>query len=235
MKKLLLIALILFAGNATASSLPDCPSDQSKRYHNCFGAKTSASGQKYVGEFKDDERHGQGTNTWADGDKYVGEFKDGKRHGQGTDTYASGDTYVGEYKDDKPTGQGTYTWANGNTYVGELKDGKRHGQGTNTYANGDIYVGKFKDDERHGQGTFTFSNGVKYAGEWIDGKFADKSKERLAIEMAEKKTNTIYNACLLDKSKEVDMQVSEISKAVYKTCEDIAADPSWYENYKYNK
>ena len=29
---------------------------------------------------------GQGTITSADGDKYVGEFKNGKKHGQGTFT-----------------------------------------------------------------------------------------------------------------------------------------------------
>ncbi len=40
---------------------------------------------KYVGEFKDGKKHGQGTFTYANGDKYVGEFKDGyTKHGQGT-------------------------------------------------------------------------------------------------------------------------------------------------------
>ena len=33
----------------------------------------------YVGEFKDDEYHGQGTHIWLDGIKYVGEFKEGER------------------------------------------------------------------------------------------------------------------------------------------------------------
>ena len=32
-------------------------------------------GGKYVGEFKDDVPHGQGTYAWHDGVKYVGEFK----------------------------------------------------------------------------------------------------------------------------------------------------------------
>ena len=45
-----------------------------------------------------------------DGDKYVGEYKDDKRHGQGTYTYANGDKYVGEYKDDKMTVRG-HTYA----------------------------------------------------------------------------------------------------------------------------
>jgi len=73
---------------------------------------------KYVGEWKDDKYHGQGTQTFGSvdwfGDKYVGEFKDGKKHGQGTYTRANGDKYVGEYKEDKMHGQGTYTFSNGN-------------------------------------------------------------------------------------------------------------------------
>ena len=40
----------------------------------------------YVGEEKDDKRHGQGTLTFSDGSKYVGEWKDGKEHGHGTHT-----------------------------------------------------------------------------------------------------------------------------------------------------
>ena len=34
---------------------------------------------KYVGEYKDGKKHGQGTYTWSDGEKYVGEYKDGKK------------------------------------------------------------------------------------------------------------------------------------------------------------
>ena len=56
----------------------------------------------YVGEEKDDKRHGKGTLTFMDGSKYVGEWKgewkDREYHGQGTLTYPNGTKYVGEYK-----------------------------------------------------------------------------------------------------------------------------------------
>ena len=42
------------------------------------------NGTKYMGEWKDVKKHGQGTETWSNGEKYVGEFKDGKYNGQGT-------------------------------------------------------------------------------------------------------------------------------------------------------
>jgi hypothetical protein len=135
-----------------------------------------ANGDKYVGEFRDDKRHGQGTYTFANGNKYVGEYRDGKRHGQGTYTLANGDKYVGEFRDGKAHGQGTYfsladnQWK-GDKYVGEYMDGKAHGQGTYTLANGDKYVGEFRDDKRHGQGTYTFANGNKYVGEIRDDKY----------------------------------------------------------------
>ena len=57
-------------------ALPECPS--SGYFHNCFGMYVWDDGNKYVGEWKDDKRDGQGTYTYANGDKYVGEFKDGK-------------------------------------------------------------------------------------------------------------------------------------------------------------
>ena len=44
----------------------------------------------YVGEFKDDEYHGQGTHIWLDGIKFVGEFKEGERW-EGVEYYEDGD------------------------------------------------------------------------------------------------------------------------------------------------
>jgi antitoxin component YwqK of YwqJK toxin-antitoxin module len=41
-------------------------------------------GSKYVGEWKDDKRHGCGIEYFPDGKKnYYGEWKDDKRHGRG--------------------------------------------------------------------------------------------------------------------------------------------------------
>ena len=145
MKKFIILSTFFFS--ISVHALPNCPSDTSVRWDNCFGTYTFANGDKYVGEWKDDKKYGQGTYTFANGDKYVGEWKDDKRHGQGTSTYANVDKYVGEFKDDKSHGQGTSTYANGDKYVGEFKDDKKHGQGTYTYANGKRLVGYFMNGE----------------------------------------------------------------------------------------
>jgi len=178
----LLFAFFLFVfGSVCAQELSNpnklkpCPKDQNVRYHDCWGAYTFSNGDRYVGEFKNDKKHGQGTyyylaeNEWK-GDKYVGEYKDDKKNGQGTYTFANGNKYVGEFKDGQPNGQGTYTFADGDKYVGEFKDGQPNGQGTYTAANGDKYVGEFKDHEYHGQGTYTYASGNKYVGQYKDGK-----------------------------------------------------------------
>ena len=119
MKRLLLIALIAFSSPALAqksslksslnSSLPAC--EKNGYFNNCHASY-----------------------TWADGRRYIGKWKGNTPHGEGTMTYASGDKYIGKWKDGNSHGQGTYTWADGAKYVGEWKDGYSHGQGTMTFA-----------------------------------------------------------------------------------------------------
>ena len=113
-----------------------------------------------------------GTQTWSNGDKYVGEWRDGKRTGQGTITYADGNKYVGEYRDDKQTGQGTFTWNNGDKYVGEYRDGKLTGQGTFTWADGSKDVGEWRDNLLNGYAIRYSSNGsIEKEGIWKDDTF----------------------------------------------------------------
>ena len=133
-------------------------------------------GYEYIGEWKDDNRNGQGTYTWADGRKYVGEFKDGKVNGQGTLIMADGRKYVGEFKDSNFNGQGTFIMADGSKYVGEFKDGKINGQGTLTWADGRKYVGEWKDGKFNGQGTFTHADGLQDTGVWKNNRLR---KERV--------------------------------------------------------
>ncbi len=163
------ISSLAHAQQTNPNKLPPCPKDQTARYHNCFGIFKNDN-EVYIGDFKDDKYHGQGTTTFTNGDQYVGGYMDNKKHGQGTYTRANGDKYVGEFKDGKRNGQGSHTWVSGAKYVGDTKDNKEHGYGTYTYANGDKYVGEFKDGNKHGQGTYTYTTGDKYVGEFKDDK-----------------------------------------------------------------
>ena len=135
------------------------------------------TGNKYVGEWKKSVGpNGQGTWTSTDGEKYVGGYKDGEKHGQGTYTWSDGRKFIGEWRDDKKNGQGTYTWNDGGKYIGEFKDGKKHGQGTWTSTDGKKYVGKFKNGLPNGQGTETSPDGWRYLGVYKDGKKHGKGK-----------------------------------------------------------
>jgi len=171
---MLAVVCVGFASTVEAqSNLPPCQGSYSTSTWNyCQGTLTFRSGEKYVGEFKDDKQNGQGTHTWPDGQKYVGEYKDDKPNGQGTMTWPTGQKYVGEFKDENPNGQGTATFPSGEKYVGKFKDGSYSGQGTHTFPNGRKYVGEFKDDKQNGQGTLTFADGAKYVGEFKDGSYS---------------------------------------------------------------
>jgi len=78
--------------------LPNCSS--SPPWNNCYGSFTHASGDRYVGEWKNNKKHGKGIFTWADGRIYEGNYKDGKKHGKGTFTFANGKVLEGEWKND---------------------------------------------------------------------------------------------------------------------------------------
>ena len=70
MKKLFLyLSLVLVFCNKgwTESSLPKCEGSYYELWTNCYGTETWENGRKYVGEFKDGARNGQGTMTHPDG------------------------------------------------------------------------------------------------------------------------------------------------------------------------
>jgi hypothetical protein len=91
---------------------------------NGEGAKSYASGGKYVGQFRNGKYNGQGTLIWPDGGKYVGQFWDGKYSGQGTLIWPDGRKHVGQFKNGKQNGEGTFTYPDGRRYVGQYRNGK---------------------------------------------------------------------------------------------------------------
>jgi len=191
MKQLItLISAIFFLviGVSHVWALPKCVGSWSvTNWDNCFATYTWASGSKYIGEYKDGKKHGQGAHTQANGNKYVGEFKDDKRHGQGTYNWKDGRIWVGEWENGELSGYAiTYDASGSINQEGIFKNGKflrslpkcegsysvttwTNCFGTFTYTNGD-YVGAWKNGKRNGQGTYTYASGNKYVGEFEDGK-----------------------------------------------------------------
>ncbi len=72
---------------------------------------------------------GFGTYQFPSGNKYVGNFKNKKREGQGTFFFSNGDTFEGTFLDNFQY-SGTYTYSSGAKYVGTYYAGGQEYNGT---------------------------------------------------------------------------------------------------------
>jgi hypothetical protein len=125
--KWLSIALFALAPQAAAAepTLPPCPSSRKVVWTDCRGAYTYDDWSKYVGAFKDDKRHGEGTMTYPDGQTYRGGFKYDRRDGPGVYTSPNGSKWTGAFKNDRPNGPGVLTDKSGKVLkAGLWVDGK---------------------------------------------------------------------------------------------------------------
>ena len=185
MKKFLFIICSLFSITNICSiswALPDC-NVNAKVWDNCFGTYAWPSGEfkrdTYIGEWKNNKKHGQGTYYYLaeneyKGDQYVGEYKNGYVHGQGTYITAKGNKYVGEYREGRRNGQFVVSYTNGDKFVGEYKNDIKYSQGTYIYGPnsewaGEKYMGEHKDGERTGLGIYFWADGRKDIGEFKNG------------------------------------------------------------------
>ena len=83
-----------------------------------------ADGQKYVG-WVNGVCEGHGVLTSTDGDRYEGQYKGGEMHGNWSVSYADGRKYVGELVGRKHEGHGVLTSANGDRYEGQYGQNAR--------------------------------------------------------------------------------------------------------------
>ena len=147
---------------------------------------------KYIGEWKNDLQHGQGTKMVRGKMLYEGEWKNGKRDGFGSTSQGEG--YIGHFKNDMFHGDGKMkkTFSFGaikiySQYTGQYEFDKKHGEGEYSFDNKDIkeyYKGSWKSDEKHGEGEYSSDNkDIKeyYKGSWKSDKKHGRGFERLTI------------------------------------------------------
>ncbi|GAX16396.1 hypothetical protein FisN_10Hh371 [Fistulifera solaris] len=110
-------------------------------------------GGEYVGEWRDDKMHGDGTRRYPNGDMYVGNFDEGKREGEGRFYFSNGDMYFGQWKNNQMHGPGHYYFSSGTRFEGMFLFNRRNGKGkTQGGSSGSIDIFQYINDERVGQG-----------------------------------------------------------------------------------
>jgi hypothetical protein len=69
-----------------------------------FGTFTWPDGKylRYVGEYANDMKQGEGTLEYRDGSKYIGAWDKGKQHGRGILIDAMGQQRIGEWERGNP-------------------------------------------------------------------------------------------------------------------------------------
>ena len=67
----------------------------------------------------------------------------------------------------------------------------------------------------------------------MDRMSSEERKERAEARAEAKKRQKIFNACILDKSSKVDMNIPSVESAVIATCRQISEEPSWFERWLY--
>jgi hypothetical protein len=78
MKRYLLVLSVLVLSAGESWALPPCPGDANAYFNNCQGTRTWSNGDKYVGEYWDNNAHGQGTFTQSNGQINEGIWENGK-------------------------------------------------------------------------------------------------------------------------------------------------------------
>jgi hypothetical protein len=137
------------------------------------GEKWSTS-QQYIGDWKDNKKHGYGIKIYSNKDKYEGYWDNDLRNGKGTYWLCIGKNkyrklYTGDWKNNKKEGHGIYFYKDGSCYDGQWKNNKREGKGLMIYSNEDIYEGHWLEDKKNGYGILEKQNGDKYYGFWNMG------------------------------------------------------------------
>ena len=130
---------------------------------------------------------------------YVGEFRLDKRHGDGTFFYISGAKFVGKYDNDMLI-EGTCYWADGDVFSGKWKN-DQPSFGRQIYKKkGIIWEGHFANYLPNGEGYFQYLNGEQtFPGEAKDGSMVYVTIKLFEIKGTEKETKIIFAVQKIDK------------------------------------
>lgn len=162
------------------------------------------------------QRHGRGTFVSLTGDRYMGTWCADEKHGFFEIDYANGERFAGAFVRDRREGRGVHSWPDGSRFEGEWSGDLRHGAGVfhtrheyyecqkmfvRRYERGVLvdereaytqhqllsdrpgfgfgvhvdddgvrYEGEYENYQRHGNGILTLPDGTVWIGPFFEGK-----------------------------------------------------------------
>lgn len=139
------------------------------QFHDCEWLMESEG--EYIGEWKNDVRHGNGSMKWKTGHVYEGGFSSDSRHNvNGRLRFPNGDQCEGFWVDNALTGEAVYTTSQDTVFKGKFIKGVPDVIGVLEKPNGDVYQGEIVDWTPHGVGKMQFSDSSVYEGEFVKGE-----------------------------------------------------------------
>lgn len=142
---------------------------------NGWGVYIFKNGDLHAGYWKNGNQHFFGAKFWASGDYYLGLYKDGSRkpnaHGYYVFKGGKSKSHLGpvKYSDtgclagDCNNGFGTYIWTNGDIHTGFWKNGKAHLIAFKFWHDKDTFIGFYKNGKRQKRGIYIYETGeVEY-------------------------------------------------------------------------
>jgi len=145
-----------------------------KNYMRHGKGKFQSELENYDGDWKEDQKDGEGTLIFSDGTKYTGTFKHNKFNGKGIMEWKDGFFYDGYFLNNFLHGEGYLRGNNEHIYKGHFQNGKFHGEGTFKWINRneytEYYKGNYSSGQKDGKGEFHFRNGHVYNGLWKSGE-----------------------------------------------------------------
>ena len=111
--------------------------------------------QKYIGEFKKEKKHGEGTYIWEGMGEVSGKFENDQFPNYGKFIQYDQFEYIGDMKnrDAQFNGKGSQiNLITKDKYEGEFKNGVADGYGIMVFADGTRFEGNFKSGLKHGKG-----------------------------------------------------------------------------------
>lgn len=112
---------------------------------NGSGIFVYPNGNRFEGIWKGGKLQ-NGLLNYQNGDRYQGNFYNNERHGLGLYFYQSGNRYEGVFSNGDKV-EGTFHYNNGNRYIGQFSDNMRNGLGTMYTNDGKTYNGYWRDNK----------------------------------------------------------------------------------------